>query len=76
MATTARELIKILEKYEDPDKVVIWQYYTITDFDGDLTNEEFGKVADRVENYEIWAYVYDAIKEEIWKLEDSKKGKK
>jgi hypothetical protein len=74
MATTARELIKILEKYEDPDKVVIWQYYTITDFDGDLTNEEFGKVADRVENYEIWSYVYDAIKEEIWKLEDSKKG--
>ena len=76
MATTAKELIKILEKYEDPDKVVIWQYYTITDFDGDLRNEEFGKVADRVENYEIWAYVYDAIKEEIWKLEDSKKGKK
>jgi hypothetical protein len=76
MATTAKELIKILEKYEDPDKVVIWQYYTITDFDGDLTNGEFGKIANRVENYEIWAYVYDAIKEEIWKLEDSKKGKK
>ena len=76
MATTVKELINILEKYEESDKVVIWQYYTITDFDEDLSNEEFGKIADRVENYEIWSYVYDAIKEEIWKLENSKKGNK
>jgi hypothetical protein len=75
MATTVKELINILKKYEDPDKVVIWQYYTITDFDEDLSNEEFGKVADRLDQTGIFYYAYDAIKAEIWELEN-KKGNK
>lgn len=75
MATTIRELIETLQKYEDPDSTVIWQYYTPSHFDGDITNKQFAKIADKVERYEIWAYSYDAIKEQIWELE-SKKGNK
>jgi hypothetical protein len=32
MATTSKELIEILQKYTDPDEIVIWQYYTRHDF--------------------------------------------
>jgi hypothetical protein len=74
MAQTVKELIEILQKHEDPNSFVIWQYYTLTHFDEDITNKQFGKVADRVDE-EIWSYAYDAIKEEIWQL-DSKKGNK
>jgi len=47
MATTAKELIEILQKYVDPDEVVIWQYYTRADFDYDddvmVTNKQFAR---------------------------------
>jgi hypothetical protein len=75
MATTIRELINILEKYEDPNKTVVWQYYTISDFDEEITNEQFGKVADRLDSDEIFTYAYEAIQEQIWELEN-KKGNK
>ena len=70
MATTSKELIEILQKYTDPDEIVIWQYYTLNDFAEELTRKQFAKVADNVENYEIWSYVYDAIKTEIWELQE------
>jgi hypothetical protein len=76
MATTIRELIEILQKHEDPDKAVIWQYYTFTDFSEELTNKQFGKIADKVANYEIWTTAFDSIKEEIWEFQENRKGTK
>lgn len=70
MATTSKELIEILKKYTDPDEVVIWQYYTRNDFAEELTSKQFAKVADTVDDYEIWSYVYDAIKSEIWEQQE------
>ena len=69
MATTAKELIEILQKYVDPDEYVIWQYYTREDFDYDedaeVTNKQFGKIADSLKNWDIWEgvseHIYDAI---------------
>ena len=77
MATTAKELIEILQKYTKPDEYVIWQYYTRGDFDYDdqpaLTNEQFGEVADKVSKWDIWEGVPDLISDEIYSY-DNKKG--
>lgn len=70
MATTSKQLIEILQKYTAPDEIVIWQYYTLTDFDGDISQEQFGQVADNLDDYQIWSYAYDEIKSQIWKLEN------
>lgn len=80
MATTAKELIEILQKYTDPDEVVIWQYYTREDFDYDeeqptLTNEEFGKVADSLGGWDVWEGVPDLISDAIYDYQN-KKGQK
>lgn len=65
MATTAKELIKILQKYVKPDEVVIWQYYTRADFDYDddavVSNDEFAKVADKLSRWDIWEGISDKI---------------
>jgi hypothetical protein len=70
MATTAKELIEILQKYTDPDDVVIWQYYTRHDFDCDdcqpaPTNEEFAEISDRLERH-LWDGLSDEIYEAIY----------
>lgn len=70
MATTAKELINILEKYTDPDEVVIWQYYTLEDFDEDITREQFAKIADRVERWELFTEAHDTIKNAIWEYQN------
>jgi hypothetical protein len=70
MATTSKELIEILQKYTDPDEVVIWQYYTRNDFAEELTPDEFEEVADNVENWELWTSVHDGIKEAIWEVQE------
>lgn len=70
MATTAKQLIEILQKYTDPDEIVIWQYYTLTDFDGDISQEQFGQVADNLDDYQIWSYAYDEIKNAIFETEE------
>jgi hypothetical protein len=69
MATTSKELIEILQKYTDPDEIVIWQYYTRNDFAEELTRDEFEEVADTVENWELWTNVHDGIKEAIWEVQ-------
>lgn len=70
MATTAKQLIEILQKFTDPDEIVIWQYYTLTDFDGDISQEQFGQVADNLDDYQIWSYAYDEIKSAIFRTEE------
>lgn len=70
MATTSKQLIEILQKYTAPDEIVIWQYYTLTDFDGDISQEQFGQVADNLDDYQIWSYAYDEIKNAISQLEN------
>lgn len=76
MATKVKELIEILQKYASPDEYVIWQYYTRADFDYDdtpeLTNEEFGKVADEVSKWDIWEGVPDLITDEIYSQKNQK----
>jgi hypothetical protein len=77
MATTAKELIEILQKYTKPDEYVIWQYYTRGDFDYDdnqppLTNKEFGAVADEVSRWDIWEGVPDLISDEIYSHQNKK----
>lgn len=76
MATTAKELIEILQKYVKPDEVVIWQYYTRADFDYDddamVTNKQFAKIADSIGNWDIWEGVPDQIYDAIY---DYKKKK-
>jgi hypothetical protein len=78
MATTAKELIEILQKYTSPDDVVIWQYYTRDDFDYNedeglptLTNEQFAEVADRVEKH-LWDGLSDEIYDVIYQLQNKK----
>jgi hypothetical protein len=77
MATTAKELIEILQKYTKPDDVVIWNYYTSADFDYDeestVTNEEFAVVADRLDGW-IWEGISDNISDAIYDYKN-KKGK-
>jgi hypothetical protein len=71
MATTAKELIEILQKYTDPDEVVIWQYYTRDHFELDdltITNKQFARVSDNVERWELWTTVFEEIQEETYKL--------
>ena len=75
MATTAKELKEILEKYTDPDEIVIWQYYTLTDFDGDISQKEFATIVDQVERWELWTGARDTISEAIWQHENTKEGK-
>lgn len=70
MATTSKQLIEILQKYTAPDEIVIWQYYTLTDFDGDISQEQFGQVADKLDDYQIWSYAYDEIKSKIFETEE------
>jgi hypothetical protein len=69
MATTAKELIEILQKYTKPDDVVIWQYYTLGDFDYDdspvLTNEQFAEVAEELRRWDLWEGIPDRINEAI-----------
>jgi hypothetical protein len=79
MATTARELIEILQKYTKPDEVIIWQYYTAEHFDYDEnqpapTQKQFAKIADRVERWELWTEALEGIQEAIYELQQ--KGKK
>jgi hypothetical protein len=72
MATTAKELIAILEKYTEPDEVLFWQYYTRHDFALDepaLTKKQFERVAEKVERYELWTPAYEAIQDEIYKTQ-------
>jgi uncharacterized protein YydD (DUF2326 family) len=76
MAITVKELIELLTKYEKPDDVIIWQYYTRNDFDYDEnqpapTNEEFEKIADRVEGW-LWEGISDNISDAIYDLQDKK----
>jgi hypothetical protein len=76
MATTAKELIELLQKYTEPNEIVIWQYYTRGDFDYDdnqppITNEQFEMIADKVERYEIWQDARDAISEGIWEYQNN-----
>ena len=78
MAITVKELIEILKKYEKPDDVVIWQYYTRNDFDYDEeqpapSNEEFAVIADKVSGW-IWEGVSDNISDAIYDYQN-KKGK-
>jgi len=79
MATTAKELIEILQKYVDPDEVVIWQYYTRADFDYDddvmVTNKQFAKIADSIGSWDIWEGVPDQIYDAIYDHK-KKKGQK
>ncbi len=72
MATTAKELIEILQKYVDPEETVIWQYYTRHDFELDdltITNKQFARVSDNVESWELWTTVFEGIQEETYKLQ-------
>jgi hypothetical protein len=72
MATTSKELIEILQKYTDPDEVVIWQYYTRHDFALDepaLTQKQFATIADKIERWELWTPVYEGIQDETYKLQ-------
>jgi hypothetical protein len=77
MATTSKELIEILQKYTQPDDVVIWNYYTTADFDYDeestVTNAEFAVIADSVGGW-IWEGVSDNIGDAIYDYKN-KKGK-
>jgi hypothetical protein len=76
MATTAKELIEILQKYTKPDDVVIWQYYTIADFDHDeestVTNDQFAEIADSFENWDIWEGIPDYITDAIYSYKNEK----
>jgi len=76
MATTAKELIEILQKYVDPDEFVIWQYYTREDFEQDedaqVTNDEFGEVADSLGNWDVWEGVPDLISDAIYSYKNQK----
>jgi hypothetical protein len=79
MATTAKELIEILQKYTKPDDVVIWQYYTTADFDYDEdqpapTNDEFREIADQVERWDLWEGIPDTISDAIFSYQNEKKG--
>jgi cytochrome oxidase Cu insertion factor (SCO1/SenC/PrrC family) len=72
MATTTKELIEILQKYTDPEEIVIWQYYTRHDFENDepaLTKKQFERIADKVERWELWTPVYEGIEEAISELQ-------
>jgi hypothetical protein len=72
MATTAKELIAILEKYTEPDEIVIWQYYTRHDFAFDgppLTRKQFERVSDRVERWELWTEAYEGIQEATFEVQ-------
>jgi hypothetical protein len=72
MATTSKELIEILQKYTDPDEIVIWQYYTRHDFALDepaLTKKQFARIADKIERWELWTPVYEGIQEETYKVQ-------
>ena len=76
MATTAKELIEILQKYVDPDEYVIWQYYTREDFEQDedaqVTNDEFGEVSDSLGNWDVWEGVPDLISDAIYSYKNQK----
>jgi hypothetical protein len=79
MATTARELIEILQKYTKPDEVIIWQYYTAEHFDYDEnqpapTQRQFAKIADKVERWELWDEPKETISSAIYELQQ--KGNK
>jgi hypothetical protein len=75
MATTSKELIEILQKYTKPDDVVIWNYYTIADFEYDeestVTNNEFAEIADRTSGW-IWEGVSDNIYDAIYDYKNKK----
>jgi hypothetical protein len=77
MATTSKELIEILTKYTKPDDIVIWQYYTIEDFDYDedltITNEEFAEIADRTSGW-LWEGISDNISDAIYDYQNKKEG--
>jgi hypothetical protein len=76
MATTAKELIEILQKYVDSDEYVIWQYYTREDFEQDedaqVTNDEFGEVSDSLGNWDVWEGVPDLISDAIYSYKNQK----
>jgi len=76
MATKVKELIEILQKYVDPDEFVIWQYYTREDFEQDedaqVTNDEFGEVADSLGNWDVWEGVPDLISDAIYSYKNKK----
>jgi hypothetical protein len=79
VATTAKALIEILQKYTNPDDIVIWQYYTIADFDYDEeqpapTNEEFAEIADSRAVRDVWDGIPDLINDAIYDYQN-KKGK-
>ena len=74
MATTARELIEILQKYTQPDEIIIWQYYTAEHFGYDEnqpapTQKQFAKIADKVERWELWTEPQETISNAIYELQ-------
>lgn len=77
MATTAKELIEILQKYTQPDDVVIWQYYTREDFNYDenqpeLTNEQFAEVAEELRHVDLWEGIPDRISDAVYSYQTEK----
>jgi hypothetical protein len=77
MATTSKELIQILQKYTKPDDIVIWQYYTIEDFNYDEeqpapSNEEFAEIADSKALRYLWDDIPDQIMDAIYDYKNQK----
>jgi hypothetical protein len=77
MATTAKELIEIITKYTKPDDIVIWQYYTIEDFNYDeeqptLSKEEFAEIADSKALRYLWDDIPDQISDAIYNYQNEK----
>ena len=74
MATTSKQLIEILEKYTKPDEIVIWQYYTASEFDFDEnqktpTQKQFAKIADKIDDWELFREAREFISNELFELQ-------
>lgn len=76
MATKVKELIEILQKYQDPEEYVCWNYYTVDEFpevEG-LTQEIFLKAIERFERADGWEHTSFDIQEAIWQVMNNEDG--
>jgi hypothetical protein len=66
MASTIKELIEFLSKYENKDTEICWQFYTKDDFyvdedEGEITEEDFAEIRHRFEKQDGWSYASEML---------------
>ena len=66
--------INLSAMYTKPDEIVIWQYYTASEFDFDdqqkaPTQKQFAEIANRIDDWELFREAREFISNKLFELQ-------